>query len=53
MLRLVDYRPKFQSTLPLRGATTLTTSKPVFELFQSTLPLRGATGHIGVANENQ
>ena len=35
----------FQSTLPLRGATT---SKPKFEIkvqFQSTFPLRGATRH--------
>ncbi len=35
---------KFQSTLPLRGATVKTTTPiTTFELFQSTLPLRGAT----------
>ena len=33
----------FQSTLPLRGATMLTTTEAATRLFQSTLPLRGAT----------
>ena len=33
----------FQSTLPLRGATMVSTSLWSAEVFQSTLPLRGAT----------
>ena len=33
----------FQSTLPLRGATTLVSTLPAPFQFQSTLPLRGAT----------
>ena len=35
---------RFQSTLPLRGATNATTDAMIAILkFQSTLPLRGAT----------
>ena len=33
----------FQSTLPLRGATLMQSSKRAHWTFQSTLPLRGAT----------
>ena len=36
----------FQSTLPLRGATTKLTVIAVSRLFQSTLPLRGATQNV-------
>ena len=47
---------KFQSTLPLRGATVKTTTPiTTFELFQSTLPLRGATicpGRTDRSNHN-
>ena len=39
-----DARTKFQSTLPLRGATHHTITHPSHDTFQSTLPLRGATG---------
>ena len=35
---------RFQSTLPLRGATRIPDSLRWHHLFQSTLPLRGATG---------
>ena len=34
---------EFQSTLPLRGATMMTSMYRQFSIFQSTLPLRGAT----------
>ena len=34
---------RFQSTLPLRGATWVTIGLPFLITFQSTLPLRGAT----------
>ena len=34
---------RFQSTLPLRGATMLVDAHLVILIFQSTLPLRGAT----------
>jgi len=34
---------RFQSTLPVRGATMASTSFPVSKRFQSTLPVRGAT----------
>ena len=34
---------RFQSTLPLRGATTPTSLRTTRKIFQSTLPLRGAT----------
>ena len=37
------YDVLFQSTLPLRGATTSLPLRPGFPGFQSTLPLRGAT----------
>ena len=40
----------FQSTLPLRGATTSLPRRPGFPGFQSTLPLRGATGPPGRRN---
>ena len=33
----------FQSTLPVRGATTPNTLSPTKNTFQSTLPVRGAT----------
>ena len=33
----------FQSTLPMRGATTMTRYSPSTKIFQSTLPMRGAT----------
>ena len=35
--------PRFQSTLPLRGATSHPTMPRMRRLFQSTFPLRGAT----------
>ena len=35
--------PIFQSTLPARGATTISVDGVIFRLFQSTLPARGAT----------
>ena len=38
----VDYDP-FQSTRPLRGATSYVTCSPYTAAFQSTRPLRGAT----------
>ena len=38
---------KFQSTLPLRGATTSTPKFTLRVIFQSTLPLRGATRRQG------
>ena len=34
---------EFQSTLPVRGATTDTAAAAAKVLFQSTLPVRGAT----------
>ena len=37
---------KFQSTLPLRGATAGFYSVDVKDIFQSTLPLRGATAEM-------
>ena len=47
LFRRIRARPVcvFQSTLPLRGATSLSTSLLFFLVFQSTLPLRGATIH--------
>ena len=33
----------FQSTLPVRGATSLYLTSVIATLFQSTLPVRGAT----------
>ena len=33
----------FQSTLPMRGATKMTTNVTALIIFQSTLPMRGAT----------
>ena len=45
MLSPLPHTPKFQSTLPLRGATDMFVGLDgFFALFQSTLPLRGATG---------
>ena len=41
----VWYYLRFQSTLPLRGATDFRTAVNVCRIFQSTLPLRGATSH--------
>ena len=41
--RLRRRQEKFQSTLPLRGATPLHTAVDQHRRFQSTLPLRGAT----------
>ena len=35
--------PRFQSTLPMRGATSALFGIPLAMLFQSTLPMRGAT----------
>ena len=35
---------KFQSTLPVRGATIRVQRALLFRAFQSTLPVRGATG---------
>ena len=41
-----DHRPKrFQSTLPVRGATVAFLAGVDFLEFQSTLPVRGATPH--------
>ena len=37
---------KFQSTLPMRGATPFTGLSPGAVLFQSTLPMRGATSAL-------
>ncbi len=42
---LVEKRLRFQSTLPLRGATYAIISNRHTILFQSTLPLRGATAY--------
>ena len=42
-LILLDIEPKFQSTLPLRGATNIYPRSNLLTEFQSTLPLRGAT----------
>ena len=39
---------KFQSTLPLRGATLVQIPDGLSGLFQSTLPLRGATNSTGI-----
>ena len=42
----------FQSTLPLRGATTFDLASTPSARFQSTLPLRGATSQVrGVKND--
>ena len=35
--------PRFQSTLPVRGATGRKAPKAIPDRFQSTLPVRGAT----------
>ncbi len=43
-LRSLSNSAKFQSTLPLRGATKMRPSPCWMRGFQSTLPLRGATG---------
>ena len=40
---------RFQSTLPLRGATRVTKMPNITPRFQSTLPLRGATAKISFA----
>ena len=45
--KLIRRASKFQSTLPLRGATTLHYLGTRRFLFQSTLPLRGATLIVG------
>ena len=37
--------PWFQSTRPMRGATSKPSSQSRFSLFQSTRPMRGATRH--------
>ena len=37
---------RFQSTLPMRGATTLQEFVDNYKQFQSTLPMRGATQHV-------
>ena len=43
-LRIISCRNRFQSTLPLRGATAHHAAiESLPQLFQSTLPLRGAT----------
>ena len=40
---------EFQSTLPVRGATTIKNTAKSAKSFQSTLPVRGATGGLGGA----
>ena len=42
--RDINFQIRFQSTLPLRGATEKNMMQKWWPLFQSTLPLRGATG---------
>ncbi len=47
----IPHRTKFQSTLPVRGATLSQTAGRISSLlFQSTLPVRGATSGI-LSNE--
>ena len=47
MAGLSSARLRFQSTLPVRGATSYRTHLPFIpDLFQSTLPVRGATMYI-------
>ncbi len=43
MLYINDGDAVFQSTLPMRGATTTRCSTTGIRIFQSTLPMRGAT----------
>ena len=43
----------FQSTLPVRGATTAVRDTPTIPAFQSTLPVRGATTNAGGWNNCQ
>ena len=43
MLRLYDMTDEFQSTLPVRGATSFILPVVASTTFQSTLPVRGAT----------
>ena len=49
--RITDISGKFQSTRPLRGATTAAGITLVQLLFQSTRPLRGATARL-LASDN-
>ena len=44
--KLVKPMTRFQSTLPLRGATHINRVSVAANLFQSTLPLRGATAEM-------
>ena len=43
MVSSISSQQKFQSTLPLRGATANASTPTAVVKFQSTLPLRGAT----------
>ena len=42
-LRWIEMDYKFQSTLPMKGATQVPVVLPCCRRFQSTLPMKGAT----------